>query len=70
MFKPDNFYSVGIEYDYDALNCILADWLDGDDDEDRIKSVSDSINDSLVQIDGKIFIGDIVVGRVVTASDR
>jgi hypothetical protein len=67
MFTSGNFYNDGIEYDYDKLNELLNAELDTESPtyEDDVKNVSDSLNNAMSERDGKIWIGDVVVGEVI-----
>ena len=69
-FNSGNFSNAGIRYDYDALNALLDEYLDGihpdSFDYHQVEAkASDSINDSLIERDGKIWSGDTVVGVVI-----
>lgn len=64
-FAPDNYCTTDIEFDYDILNNILSGLLNGSTDENDIKNYSDKINDSLVEMDGKIYYDDIIVGVTI-----
>ena len=64
-FTPDNYYTTGVEYNYDALNEILAELLNDSTNVDDVKNYSDHINDTLEERDGKIYYHDTVVGIVV-----
>lgn len=65
MFTEDNFYNSGVSYDYDALNEILNDYLNGNDDPELIKSYSDRINNDLIERAGAIYCGNVKVGIIV-----
>lgn len=65
MFTSDNYSFDGSEYNYDALNAILSEKLNGSTNPDDIKNASNAINDALVFDGDKIMFGDIQVGVVV-----
>lgn len=64
MFNSDNYSNDGINYNYDALNSILAEMLGDSTDADDKKNCSDAINNALREVDGKIYYDSIVVGVV------
>lgn len=71
MFTKENFSNSGVEYDYVALNRVLLSRVDEDSPtlDDDIKNASDSINDSMIESDGKVWVWGVVVGRVIDEED-
>lgn len=71
MFTKENFSNSGIEYDYAALNRVLLSRVDEDSAtlDDDIKNASDSINDSMIESDGQVWVWGVVVGRVLDEED-
>ncbi len=64
MFTSDNYSFDGYEYDYDALNKILREKLNGSTNPHDIKNASDAINDALVFDGEKIMFCNIQVGII------
>jgi hypothetical protein len=65
MFNSDNYSSDGVEYNYDTLNSILHENLNGSVDIDDIKNISDSINNKLYFRNDKIMYENTQVGIVL-----